>query len=172
MMGTRDRPTNAGTRLETYNRICDQLEVRANGSRLDEWEMARFFWHGVLGDIEWDSASSASVLLAEEALVLRMIGARLLRQVRSNEFLVERKTGPDVLCPRLDSWMKIQERFRKIMKELLEPYGYRDGDRMPESLASMMLPKLKKGEGVLNELFGTEGGAESVGDTGEERAGD
>ena len=123
----------------------------------------------MLGEIDWDSASSAGVLLAEEALVLRMIGARLLRQVRANEFMVERTTGPDVLCPRLESWMKIQERFRKVMKELLGSYGYRDGDTMPESLASMMQPILEKGEGVLNELLSSEGGLESIAEDWEDR---
>ena len=149
-------------RAETYNRVIKALNVGNEGIRPEEWSIATFFWDEVLKEIDWETVSPMAIMLAEEALTLRMLATRLLLQIQSDALMVERRTGPDVLCPRVESWAKLQERFRNVMKELLERYGHRKGDAMPTSLAAMVQPLLEKGEGILNELRTVEISEETI----------
>lgn len=137
---------------ETYNRVTKALQIGRNGVRLEEWELARFFWQEVLREIDWSTVPPMALILAEEALTLRMLAVRLLNQIHERTLMVERRTGPDVLNPTVEHWARTQEKLRKVMKELLGAYGPRKDDPLPKSLAEMMRPILKQGEEILNGL--------------------
>ena len=166
-MNETNRNPGMDARRETYNRLQTSLEIGRGGVRPEEGDIARFFWDQVLGGIDWGTAPPMALMLAEEALVLRVTAVRLLRQFQNDTLMKERNTGPDVLCPTVDSWTKIQEKFRKVTKELLEQYGGGNSGGVP-NLAAALQPLLEEGEEVLNGLLSVEDGENTIEELGEE----
>lgn len=166
-MKNKKKDNNIEPRMDAYNRVATSLQFGRNGLRPEEWDIARHFWHEVLRDIDWDAAPAA-VLLAEEALILRILAIRLMRQINSDVLMVERKTGTDVLNPTVEAWARMQEKFRKVLKELMGKQGLHAGNRTQSSLAAAMLPLLERGEGILNGIFEIESETETIEEIWEE----
>ena len=141
------------------------------GLAFTEQVSARKFWNESLSELCAVEAGVMTVLLAEEALMLRMLTHRLLMNFGAGSVMVNRNTPPWVLNPAVDAWLKIQERLRKVMKELLEECRERDGGSSL-TLASMMIPILEQGEGVLDDALEFEAGKESVKKAGDGPDGD
>ena len=109
--------------------------------------------------------------LLEDLVVHRVLGMRLLSKIGEEGVLQGGKSSTPRGHPALELWAKNQERYRKIMKELLERLNQGTGES-EESLGELMAPILDKGEGVLDDAMEFEARKKSTEKEGDASGGD
>jgi hypothetical protein len=134
-----------------FKRTKRVLNASRSGTSTDGL-IAEEFWNEILGEIDWDKENPANTLLAEQALIHRLIGQRLLERVQLHGVMIDRKDSTPIMNPALEAWAKSQERLRKVMKELMQQYHRENGDG-PVNIAKMMTPILKECEGILEDAM-------------------
>ena len=85
-------------------------------------------------------------VLVEEALVLFILSDRLFPIMKKENSVIENGK----LLPGIEAWIRMSERLRKVMKDLLAAYGC-GGRTEGKSLAELMRPILELGEGALED---------------------
>lgn len=134
-----------------FNRVTQSMRVGREGICLEEWEAVNDFWPSLTALLKDKTGDAILLPLFEEALVLRILSHRLLRELETNAEPEDRKVD---FKEGVKSWLTTQERLRIIMKEILKRYGHTDSpSEHPVSLAQIMAPILKQGEGILDDAL-------------------
>ena len=132
-----------------FNRVMVSMNVGRQGIRLEEWDVVHAFWPSLTTLLNNHKSDAMLLPLFEEALVLRVLTHRLLRELETGnkpeEYKVDFKEG-------VKAWLKTQERLRNIMNEILKRYGQTTSENT-FSLAAIMAPILEQGEGILDDAL-------------------
>ncbi len=168
-MATRTSPSNKILE-ELYTRIINAFSVKNNGIDSEEVNILTPFWEALQTHLPTDVDAAIILPMLEEALVLRIVSCRLLKDIdpgKSNE--------PITYKPNLEPWLKTHERLRKVMKEILQHYGQikdENENTSDISLAAIMAPILKQGEGILEDALEFETRKKSIQKKGRSPRGD
>lgn len=133
---------------ELFNRVAGIMKVGREGIRLEEWDSVHLFWDSLKTEVDDKRFDSLTFPMLEEALVLRILTHRLLYELQdidedTKEVSVAYKSGAV-------GWLKTQERFRLVMKEVLKRYTASTANKF-DCLAAIMAPILEQSEGVLED---------------------
>ena len=144
-----------------FERVKAGLGIRGikTGKERKEVEIFRDFVREQIG--EGKECAGLEVLL-EEVLVLFTLSRRLFQIMEQEKSVIENGK----LLPGIDAWIRMRERLRKVMKELLAAYGGNERDQ-GKSLAEIMGPILEMGEGVLEDALEFESRTKGKGTTDE-----
>ena len=134
---------------QIYNHVTNTMQVGREGIRLEEWDVVQTFWAALTPMLNPHKHDGLMLTLIEEALILRIITHRLLREL-------ETSTDPDESTIDFKgtgkAWLTTQERLRTIMKDILKHYGRRT-DQELNCLAKLMAPILKQSEGIIEDAL-------------------
>ena len=136
---------------DLYTRICKVFSVTNRGDQSEEATILTHFWEALQTHLPQDIDAATVLPMLEEALVLRIVSCRLL-----NEISPLKGKDETPYKPNLEPWLKTQERLRKVMKDIMQHYGHiKDHDQSNNdvSLAEIMAPILKQGEGILEDAL-------------------
>jgi len=152
---------------DLFEFLEDLLDIDGKGDS----ELIRRMWDALVVELVLPSGDKVATVLLEDLLIHRVLGIRLMRKVGEEGVLSDGKTSAGRGHPGLELWAKNQERYRKIMKELLERLNQGEGGSS-DSLGELMAPILEKGEGVLEDAMEFEARKKSVEEAGDESGGD
>ena len=120
-----------------------------------EKEQARELWSALAAGMDVEAKGAAKVWqasLVEEVVVWRIVALRMMEALGKGRLFSGKDEGSGAgkvtVHPAVDALAKSQERQRKAMKELMERLDAAAGGKV-QSLPEMMVPILKKAEGVL-----------------------
>lgn len=157
-----------------YAKIFEFLEellgLNKGGGCKSESESIRKEWDTLVVKLELPSGDKVAAALLEDLLIHRVLGIRLMRKVGEEGVLPDGKSSTGRGHPGLELWAKNQERYRKIMKELLERLNHGEGES-GGNLGELMAPILEKGEGVLEDAMEFEARKKSIKEAGDESGG-
>jgi len=134
------------------DRVLDEVIERLKADA-GEQEQARALWSALAAGLEAGEKGAATVWqasLIEEVVVWRIVALRMMKALGKGPLFGSKETdlGVGKVHPAFDAFAKTQERQRKVMKELMERLDAAAGGKV-QSLPDMMVPILKKAEGVL-----------------------
>ncbi len=156
---------------DIFGMVNELLKIGTSDGCAGERTAIREEWDALTAGLTVSGEDRVAAALLEDLLVHRVLGLRLLSRVGSEGVLSDGKSATSRGHPGLELWAKNQERYRKIMKELLERLNQGGGEN-GESLGELMAPILEKGEGVLDDAMEFEAGKKSVEEAGDEPGGD
>lgn len=140
------------------NRVLEEVidRLRADAG---EREQAQALWSALAAGLEAGDEGAGKVqhaLLSEEVVVWRIVALRILKALGKGPLFIGKAEGSGAgkvtLHPGVDALAKTQERQRKVMKELMERLDAAAGGEV-QSLPDMMVPILRKAEGVLEHAL-------------------
>lgn len=138
------------------DRMLDEAVERLEADA-GEREQARALWSALASGLEAGEEGAAKVWqasLIEEVVVWRIVSLRMMKALGKGPLFGSKENDPGVgkVHPAVDALAKTQERQRKVMKELMERLDAATGGEA-QSLSEMMMPILKKSEGVLEHAL-------------------
>ena len=163
-----------------YEEIFERVKVGLGVENLesgDELLPLKQFWASLMLLVEGRPENAYTAVLLEEALGVWMLSHRLLFKLAKEKEIIceatENKKGELIdqngkkiakisagkVLPGVEAWLKMRERLRRVMKELLSQYGLAD-ESGTKSLAEMMGPILEMGKGVLEDVMECESDGE------------
>lgn len=129
------------------------------GADAGEREQAGALWSALGAGPEAGENGAARVWrasLIEEVVVWRIMALRMMGALGKDPLFIKKDEGASVgkvtMHPAVDALAKTQERQRKAMKELMERLDAAAGGEV-QSLPKLMMPILKKAEGVLEHAL-------------------
>lgn len=143
--------------MDSDRRLVELMERL--GAEAGEQEQVQALWSTLAAGLEAGEKGVANVWqasLMEEVVVWRIMVLRMMKALGEGQLFNRKEEGPGAgkvtMHPAVDALAKTQERYRKVMKELMERMDAAAGGEV-QSLPDMMVPILKKAEGVLEHAL-------------------